>query len=285
VSIWKEQETRACGPDCLAHRLSFVRSEIVENDDVVGLESWDQELLDIGAKALAVDRTVEQARGLDAIVAQGGEKDRGLPRPMRDLVDEPLAARRPTVKPRHVGLGPGLVEKQQTRGIRALLIGAPSPPMTAYVRAVALARDERLFLSVTPIRRKNRLIIEVSVLTPRSVKSRSQSVCSVTSGFSARRTSRNSRLRLQLHPLIAAHSRRPARAGPLKALNPLDRRRQAHPKPRRRPQPAHLSANHRVNHTIPQILRIGSSHPCWPPSPTRRLNQNQPDSGIPIDSK
>jgi hypothetical protein len=43
------------------------------------------------------------------------------------------------------------------------------------VRAILFARDEGLFLTVTPIRRKNRLIIEVSALTPRSDKRRSQS--------------------------------------------------------------------------------------------------------------
>ena len=44
-----------------------------------------------------------------------------------------------------------------------------------YVRAILLLRDEGLFLNVTPIRRKKRLIIEVSALTPRSDKRRSQS--------------------------------------------------------------------------------------------------------------
>jgi hypothetical protein len=43
------------------------------------------------------------------------------------------------------------------------------------VRAILLARDEGLFLSVTPIRRKKRLIIEVSALTPRSAERRWQS--------------------------------------------------------------------------------------------------------------
>jgi hypothetical protein len=47
--------------------------------------------------------------------------------------------------------------------------------VAADVRAILLARDERLFLSVTPIRRKKRLIIEVSALTPRSDKRRSHS--------------------------------------------------------------------------------------------------------------
>jgi hypothetical protein len=46
--------------------------------------------------------------------------------------------------------------------------------VAAYVRTILLARDEGLFLSVTPIRRKKRLIIEVSALMPRSASSRSQ---------------------------------------------------------------------------------------------------------------
>jgi hypothetical protein len=46
--------------------------------------------------------------------------------------------------------------------------------MAADVAAILLARDERLFLNVTPILRKKRLIIEVSALTPRSAERRSQ---------------------------------------------------------------------------------------------------------------
>ena len=56
--------------------------------------------------------------------------------------------------------------KDEAGGIDAALIGSPARPMPADVRAVLFARDKRLFLSVTPIRRKNRLIIEVSALTP-----------------------------------------------------------------------------------------------------------------------
>ena len=89
----KEQETGSSGLDGLSHRLSFVRSEIVEHDDVVGLERWDQKLLDIGAKALAVDGTVEHTGRFDAVVAQRGQEGRGLPFALRDLVDEALAAR------------------------------------------------------------------------------------------------------------------------------------------------------------------------------------------------
>jgi hypothetical protein len=94
---------------------------------------------------------------------------------MRDLVHEPLALRRPASKAGHVRLRPGLVDENQALGIDEPLIGSPARTMASYVRAILLLRDEGLFLNVTPIRRKKRLIIEVSALTPRSDKRRSQS--------------------------------------------------------------------------------------------------------------
>ena len=94
---------------------------------------------------------------------------------MRNLVDEALALRRPAAQAGHVGLGPGLVDEDQAPRIDETLIGSPASAVAAYVRAILLARDEGLFLNVTPILRKKRLIIEVSALTPRSDKRRSQS--------------------------------------------------------------------------------------------------------------
>ena len=78
-------------PDRLAHRLSFVGSEIVEDDDVARLQSRHEELIDIGAETLAVDGSVKQAGRVDAIVAQGGEERRGLRLALRNLVDEALS--------------------------------------------------------------------------------------------------------------------------------------------------------------------------------------------------
>ena len=139
-----------------------------------GLRVPDEELLDIGAEAFAVDRAVEQAGRIDAVIAESGKERRGLPLALRDLVDEALSLRRPAAKPGHVGLGPRLVDEDQTPGIDAALIGSPARAMPAYVGTILLARDEGLFLNVTPILRKKRLIIEVSALTPRSAERRSQ---------------------------------------------------------------------------------------------------------------
>ena len=48
--------------------------------------------------------------------------------------------------------------------------------MAAYVRTILLARDEGLFLNVTPILRKKRPIIEVSALTARGRKAIAKSL-------------------------------------------------------------------------------------------------------------
>ena len=157
----------------LPHRLSLVGAEIVEDHDVARLQRWREELFDIGVEALAVDGPVEQAGRVDAVVAQGGKESRGLPLALRDLVDEALSLRRPAAQAGHIGLGPGFIDEDQSPGVDEPLIGSPSFAVAAYVRAILLARDKGLFLTVTPIRRKKRLIIEVSALTPRSAERRS----------------------------------------------------------------------------------------------------------------
>jgi hypothetical protein len=63
------------------------------------------------------------------------------------------------------------VREDQSRGLDPLLMLLPADAMALYVRAIPFARDDRLFLSVTPMQRKKRLIIDVSALTPRSASS------------------------------------------------------------------------------------------------------------------
>jgi hypothetical protein len=161
--------------DRSSHGLSLVGAEIVEDHDVARLQRRREELFDIGVEALAIDGPVEQAGRFDAVVAERGEESRSLPLALRDLVDEALSPWRPAAQAGHVGFRPGFIDEHQALGVDEPLIGSPSSAVAAYVRAILLARDKGLFLTVTPIRRKNRLIIEVSALTPRSVKRRSHS--------------------------------------------------------------------------------------------------------------
>src|ERR1700722_14728454 len=59
------------------------------------------------------------------------------------------------------------VSSMKTPRVDEPLIGSPSFAVATYVRAILLACDKGLFLTVTPIRR-------VSALTPRSAERRSQ---------------------------------------------------------------------------------------------------------------
>ena len=71
--------------------------------------------------------------------------------PCGTLSTEALSLRRPAAKPGHVGLGPRLIDEDQTPGIDAALIVLPSFAVATYVQAILLARIEGLFLNVTPI--------------------------------------------------------------------------------------------------------------------------------------
>ena len=70
--IRKAQKARSASVDGCAHRLSFVRPEVVENDDVVALERGDRELL-------AIDGSVKQAGRFDPVVTERRQEGRGLP--------------------------------------------------------------------------------------------------------------------------------------------------------------------------------------------------------------
>jgi len=53
----------------LADGFGFVTAEIVHDDDVAGTKRGDEDLLDIGPKALAVDGAVEQPWSVDPVMA------------------------------------------------------------------------------------------------------------------------------------------------------------------------------------------------------------------------
>ena len=161
-------------PDRLAHRLSFVGSEIVEDDDVARLQRRHEELIDIGAETLAVDGSVKQAGRVDAVVAQGGEERRGLPTCPAGPCRRGALSSAPSREALSCWSSSQVSSmKTRRRGSMCPWVGAPARAMAAYVLAILFTRDQGLFLTVTPILRKKRLIIEVSALTPRSADRRS----------------------------------------------------------------------------------------------------------------
>ena len=125
--------------------LPFVAAEIVHDDDVARAEGGHQELLDIGAKAGAVDRPVNDAGGGDAVVAPRREKGQRAPTSVRHLGDQAGAADRAPVPTGHVGFGPGLVDEYQAPGVKPALMRLPSGPAASDVGAILLAGVQSFF--------------------------------------------------------------------------------------------------------------------------------------------
>jgi len=94
-------------------------AEIVDDDDVTGLERGHQNLFDVSQEAFTVDRAIDHARSFDPVMAQGGEECQRPPeecqRPpaaMWRFGDQSFSSRCATVGARHIGLGPGLAARQ-----------------------------------------------------------------------------------------------------------------------------------------------------------------------------
>ncbi len=149
IEIWgvfgQEERLGAGATDGLAHGFALVTTQIVHDDDVAGLERRDEGVLDVALEAGAVDRAVEQPRGVDAIMAQRGQERHGLPSAPRHLGLEPVAPRRPSPERRHVGLGPRLVDEDQALRIDALAILDPLRPSSPDVEAILFAGQHGFF--------------------------------------------------------------------------------------------------------------------------------------------
>ena len=104
-------------PRRAAQRRRLVTAEVVHNEDVAWLKLWNENLLNIGAEAFAVDRAVEQARCGKAVAAQSAQEGQCPPVTVRREAAHPLAFWPPPAQGGHVGLNPGLVDKDQASRI------------------------------------------------------------------------------------------------------------------------------------------------------------------------
>lgn len=149
VEVWaiRRQEEKMCAfaADRLARGPAFVRAEIVEDDDVALFEGRGEYLFDVGGEQDPVDRSVDDAGRIDPVMPQGGDKGKGLPMTIGNRGGETLPSGRPTAQRRHVGLDPGLVEKDQTVRRDARLMVFPATPLPRDVRALLLGRQNRFF--------------------------------------------------------------------------------------------------------------------------------------------
>lgn len=141
----QEQQPRACRTNGLAHSLALVAAKIVHDDDIARLERRDQELLDIGQEASAVDRTIEHRRRVDPVVPKRREEGQCFPVAVRHLGPQPLAAPAAAMGAGHIRLGPSFIDEDEAPGIEPALIPLPARPSAGNVTAILLAGQHAFF--------------------------------------------------------------------------------------------------------------------------------------------
>src|SRR5713101_7302918 len=125
--------------------LSLVAAQVVKNDDVAGPQGRDQNLLDIGSEAFAVDRAIEDAGGGKPIEAQRTQESEGLPAPLRSKADQALAFGSPAAERCHIRPDPGLVDEDETLVVEAPLPGLPALAPLRDVGPAALKSEQSFF--------------------------------------------------------------------------------------------------------------------------------------------
>ncbi|KXF76422.1 hypothetical protein ATN84_16260 [Paramesorhizobium deserti] len=144
--VWGQiPEPCAGGFDHLPDGGRLVRAEIVHDDDVARFKHQHELLLDIGAEALAVDRSVEDARRRQPVVAQSAQEGQRTPVAVRGKAAQALAAWSPAPQRRHVGLDPGLVDEHQPCRIETGLPRTPALPPAGNIGTGLLKGEQRFF--------------------------------------------------------------------------------------------------------------------------------------------
>lgn len=82
----QEPEPRADALDRRLHLRLSVHGQIVEDDDIPGVQRRREDLLDVGEKRGIVDRAVEDGGRGQAADAQGGDDGMRLPVPARGVI-------------------------------------------------------------------------------------------------------------------------------------------------------------------------------------------------------
>ena len=130
----------------------------------------------------AVHGAIQHNRRDHPIVPQASDERCRAPMAPRHAAEQPLSGRRPAALPCHVGLGPGLVEKDQVLYVKFGFQAVPALARLGNIGAQLLGGDQRLFLSVSPSRRSLVHMVLVLTDTPSCVRAHSHSSASVASG-------------------------------------------------------------------------------------------------------
>jgi len=144
--VWRQEpKSGSSRPYCLTDCLGLVAPEVVEDDDVAGLECGDQLLVDPCAETLPIDRAIEDAGSCETIATQGRDEGHGAPVAVRRVTLEPLASCTPAAQRSHIGLDPGLVDEDEPAGIKIGHEAFPASSAAGDVSARLLDGEQAFF--------------------------------------------------------------------------------------------------------------------------------------------
>ena len=140
---WQVPEGGPGGLDSPPDAGDLVGPEVVGDDDVAGVQGRHQDLVDVGAEALAIDRAVEDPRGGQPRDPHRGEKRAGLPAPAGGVGVDARATRCPAVPPKQIGGAAGFVQKHEVGDVPGRRRRVPRDPRGRDVRPIAFGRADR----------------------------------------------------------------------------------------------------------------------------------------------
>lgn len=108
---WQEEQPGTRASDRVSHRLAFVAAKVIDDDDVVWAQGHHELGFDISEESICVDRPVDDPGGVNAIMAQRGQKRHGLPMAIGGMADQTRPASAPAAQWRHVGFHPGFIDE------------------------------------------------------------------------------------------------------------------------------------------------------------------------------
>jgi hypothetical protein len=160
-------------------------TQIVEYDNVTGIEARDKSVTHEVDEPGAVDGAVERLMSQDTICAHGSDDADVLAPVGWPMIDDTLTTRRSSIQGRHRDVAARLVDEDQPVRRDAFDLFEEGDALFLDVVPEELRRSEALFFRVIPARCSERNMLERLRSTPYLARQVSLSWSSVASGISA----------------------------------------------------------------------------------------------------
>ena len=143
--FWKITQCRTRSFNHLPDAGNLVDGEAVHQHNVAALEGGNETSFEIGHERCCIHWSIQHEGCDHGATAQAGDEGDRLPMSVRNMVDQPKAARAAASKPHHRGVGRGLVDEHEPGRVKHALLSHPAPPGAGHVRSLLLRRPQAFF--------------------------------------------------------------------------------------------------------------------------------------------